>query len=163
MLKHMLMIGAAAVSFPAFAQTETPPPDDATQTAPETMPPAETTAPAPVEPDTPPPVDDMTAQPAPSSPPPSSSAPSDSAATPSQIAQIVEQEFPTYDGDANGELSETEFSAWMKKLRTATDPTVDPESEQVKSWVAQAFGAADADKSGGVSKTELIGFLSRGA
>jgi hypothetical protein len=157
------MIGAAAVSFPAFAQTETPPPDDATQTAPETMPPAETTAPAPVEPDTPPPVDDMTAQPAPSSPPPSSSAPSDSAATPSQIAQIVEQEFPTYDGDANGELSETEFSAWMKKLRTATDPTVDPESEQVKSWVAQAFGAADADKSGGVSKTELIGFLSRGA
>lgn len=163
MLKHMLMIGAAAVSFPAFAQTETPPPDDATQTAPETMPPADTTAPAPVEPDTPPPVDDMTAQPAPSSPPPSSSAPSDSAATPSQIAQIVEQEFPTYDGDANGELSETEFSAWMKKLRTATDPTVDPESEQVKSWVAQAFGAADADKSGGVSKTELIGFLSRGA
>lgn len=164
MLKHMLLIGAAAVSFPAFAQTETPPPDDATQTAPETMPPADTTAPAPVEPDTPPPVDDMTAQPAPSSPPPQSSpAPSDSAATPSQIAQIVEQEFPTYDGDANGELSETEFSAWMKKLRTATDPAVDPESEQVKSWVAQAFGAADADKSGGVSKTELIGFLSRGA
>ena len=49
------------------------------------------------------------------------------------------------------------------KLRTATDPTIDPESEQVKSWVGQAWAAADGDKSGKVSKDELTGFLSRGA
>jgi len=50
----------------------------------------------------------------------------------------------------------------MKKLRTATDPSADPESAEVKAWIGQAYAAADADKSDGVSKTELTGFLSRG-
>ena len=51
----------------------------------------------------------------------------------------------------------------MKKLRAATEPGVDPESADVKTWIGQAFAAADADKSGAVNKTELTGFLSRGA
>jgi hypothetical protein len=33
----------------------------------------------------------------------------------------------------------------------------------VTSWIGQAFASADSDKSGGVNKTELVGFLSRGA
>jgi hypothetical protein len=33
----------------------------------------------------------------------------------------------------------------------------------VKTWIGQAFASADGDKSGAVNKTELTGFLSRGA
>lgn len=140
MLKQMLFVGAAALSFPALAQEQP-------ATDPASPPPAEQPAP------TAPTGDTATAQPAPSG----------TAATPAQIAQIVDQEFPTYDGDANGELDEAEFSAWMKKLRAATDPSVDTEAEAVKSWIAQSFAAADTDKSGGVSKSELTAFLSHGA
>jgi len=151
MLKQLLFIGAAAVSFPALAQEQPvpEPTDPPTQTDPITDPmtdPVPQSAPV------------ATPAPQPSTPPNEGTA-----ATPAQIAQIVDQEFPTYDSDANGELSETEFAAWMKKLRVATEPGVDPESEAVKSWIGQAFAAADADKSTGVNKTELTGFLARGA
>ncbi|NIJ36872.1 hypothetical protein FHR22_001521 [Sphingopyxis panaciterrae] len=152
MLKQMLLIGAAAVSFPALAQNTPPAADPA---APATSQPAPTdpTAPAPAPDASTPPAGDPAAQPAPSG----------TAASPTQVAQIVDQEFPTYDADKSGELSDAEFASWMKKLRTATDPSVDPESADVKTWVGQAFTAADGDKSGQVSKTELTGFLSRGA
>lgn len=158
MLKQMLLIGAAAISFPALAQS-TPPADPAAPpTATEPAPGPESTTPAPTDPTTAP-APDASTPPASASQP----APSGAAATPTQIAQIVEQEFPTYDGDKNGDLNETEFAAWMKKLRAATDPTVDPESADVKTWIGQAFASADGDKSGAVNKTELTGFLSRGA
>ena len=147
MLKQLLLIGAAAVSFPALAQ-EQPVPEPTEQ----------------------PTQSDPMTEPVPQSAPQTTPAPEAStppnegtAATPAQIAQIVDQEFPTYDSDANGELSEPEFAAWMKKLRAATEPGVDPESEAVKSWIGQAFAAADADKSTSVNKTELTGFLARGA
>ena len=150
MLKTMLLIGAAAVSFPALAQM-TPPASDPTN-------PPTTTEPAPM-PDitSPAPAPDASTPPAASEP-----APSGTEATPAQISQIVDQEFPTYDGDANGNLNEAEFGAWMKKLRAATDPTADPESAEVKTWIGQAYAVADADKSGGVDKAELTAFLSRG-
>ncbi|AMU96066.1 calcium-binding protein [Sphingopyxis terrae subsp. terrae NBRC 15098] len=169
MLKQVLLIGAAAISFPALAQEAPPspgttPPTEQPEAAP--MPdsapaPTDTTAPVPIEPatDTMAPAGEAPAQTAPASPAPSSIA----AATPAQIAQIVETEFPTYDGDKSGDLSAAEFGAWMKKLRTAQDPAVDPESADVKSWIDQAYGAADADKSGSVTKEELVAFLSRGA
>lgn len=205
MLKHMLLIGAAAISLPAMAQETTPPADDMMPPAEQTTPadPTDTTTPAPQMPDTTmppadpstmptdpatptdptmptdpvpapddtttPPADPMAPAPAdPATTPPAEDPATDpgataSAATPDQVAQIVSQEFPTYDADATKELNETEFATWMKKLRTATDPSVDPESEQVKSWIGQAFAAADADKSGGVTEQELTGFLSRGA
>lgn len=150
MLKTMLLIGAAAVSFPALAQM-TPPASDPTN-------PPTTTEPAPMPDSTSPaPAPDASTPPAASEP-----APSGTAATPAQIAQIVDQEFPTYDGDANGNLNEAEFGAWMKKLRVATDPSADPESAEVKAWIGQAYAVADADKSGGVDKAELTAFLSRG-
>ena len=138
MLKQMLLIGAAAMSFPAVAQAAPPASDP---TAP---PPASEPAPAP----------DASTQPAPASGQP---------ATATQVAQIVEQEFPTYDADSTGDLNEAEFGAWMKKLRAATDPAADTESAEVKTWIGQAFAAADSDKSKSVSKTELTSFLSRGA
>lgn len=153
MLKTMLLVGAAAVSFPALAQTAPPASDPAN--------PPTTTEPA-----TPAPIPDSTSPaPAPdASTPPAASetAQSGTAATPAQIAQIVGQEFPTYDGDANGNLNEAEFGAWMKKLRAATDPAADPESAEVKAWIGQAYTVADANKSGGVDKAELTAFLSRG-
>ena len=153
MLKQMLLIGAAAVSFPALAQSTDPMADP---TAPPT-----TTEPTSVPDSTMPPAEPV---PDASTPPAATeAAPAEAAATPTQIAQIVDQEFPTYDADGNGSLNEGEFAAWMKKLRVATDPSVDPESADVTSWIGQAFAAADADKSGGVDNAELTGFLSRGA
>lgn len=145
MLKQALLIGAAVVSFPALAQNTAP----ADPTAP---PPTEQTDPAAPAPDSTPPAGEA-AKPAPSG----------TAATPAQIAQIVDREFASYDGDKSSDLNQSEFAAWMKKLRTATEPSIDPESEQVKTWIGQAWAAADADKSGAVSKEELTGFLSRGA
>ncbi|HJS12509.1 calcium-binding protein [Sphingopyxis sp.] len=157
MLKQMLLIGAAAVSFPALAQT-TPPASD-----PAAPPTASEPAPAPAPDATTPPAEPTPAPDASTPPASSQAAPSGGAATPAQIAQIVEQEFPTYDGDKNGDLNEAEFGAWMKKLRAATDPSADVESAEVKTWIGQAFASADGDKSGAVNKTELTGFLSRGA
>lgn len=156
MLKQMFLIGAAAVSFPALAQTTAPAADPAAPTtATESV-----TAPdrtMPVEP-APAPAPDASAPAAAAEAPPAGNA-----ATPTQIAQIVDKEFPTYDADASGDLNNAEFATWMKKLRAATEPGVDPESADVATWIGQAFAAADGDKSGAVNKTELTGFLSRGA
>lgn len=158
MLKQMLLIGAAAVSFPVLAQTTAPASDPTAAPG--------TAQPAPTPDKTMPPADPAPMPDASTSAPPASSQPAPSgaaAATPTQIAQIVEQEFPTYDGDKNGDLNEAEFGAWMKKLRAATDPSADVESAEVKTWISQAFASADGDKSGAVNKAELTGFLSRGA
>lgn len=135
MLKHCLLVGAAALSFPALAQDmgETPPPSEVPATE---APPSE----APMD-------------------TPTDTEPAASA----QVAQVVESEFPTYDSNADGQLSDSEFAAWMKKLRVASDPSLDPESQAVRDWAAQAFAAADVDQSAGVSKSELTNFLSRGA
>lgn len=144
MLRHMLFVGAAAVSLPALAQ-EQPAADLAASPMTEQMEPMPDAA-------TTPPAGETATQPAPSGTP----------ASPAQIAQIVDQEFPTYDGDANGELNAEEFGAWMKKLRAANDPSADTESAAVKAWIDQSFQAADTDSLGGVNKAELTAFLSRG-
>ncbi|KTE32255.1 MULTISPECIES: hypothetical protein [unclassified Sphingopyxis] len=183
MLKTMLLIGAAAVSFPALAQnqpadTTTPPASQpaepaAENTQPTPTPEAAQPAPAPdaAQPTPAPAPDAATTPPAAAEPAPpageatttAQSAPSGTAATPTQVAQIVNSEFPTYDADSSAELSEVEFGIWMKKLRAASEPTVDVESAEVKTWIGQAYGAADADKNGTVSKEELTAFLSKGA
>jgi len=80
-----------------------------------------------------------------------------------QIAQVVNTEFPTYDKDSNGALNEAEFGTWMVALKTASDPTTKAESASTKAWVDQAFATADTDKNKSLSKTELTGFLSKGA
>lgn len=177
MLKTMLLIGAAAISFPALAQDQpadpTAPPaqtDSAPPASQPSEPATEATQPAPApEAAQPAPAPDASTPPAAEPAPPAGeattaqSAPSGSAATPAQVAQIVDKEFPTYDADSSAELSEVEFAGWMKKLRAASEPTVDVESAEVQTWIGQAWGAADADKNGTVSKEELTAFLSRGA
>ena len=76
-----------------------------------------------------------------------------------QIAQVVDSQFDTYDKDANGALSSTEFGSWMTALRSANGAKASPTSKEAKTWLKTAFTQADIDKSKSVSKTELTGFL----
>ncbi|WP_315763529.1 hypothetical protein [Sphingomonas sp. Y38-1Y] len=84
-------------------------------------------------------------------------------ASATQIAQIVETEFPNYDGDKDGEITKDEFGKWMVALRSASEPGTNAQSAEVQTWVGNAFASADADKSTKVSKSELTSFLSKGA
>jgi len=114
------------------------------------------------------------AQPAPAADPAAAPAPQAADATPqpqatrpaasgNQVADVVNKEFPTYDKDSNGALSEPEFSAWMVALKTASDPSTKATDPATKAWVDKAFAQADTDKNKAVSKQELTGFLSQGA
>ena len=146
MLKQILFLGAAAVSFPALAQQTAPAPGSDNSLAP-TEQVAQPTAGQPV---TKPNSTAQTTAPAAATP-----------ATAPQVEAIVEQEFPVHDSNSDGQLSAAEFTAWMTKLRAAA-----PQQAQAgdhAAWAAQAFKVADADKSSGVSKAELITFLTRGA
>lgn len=140
MLKQILFIGAAAVSFPALAQVAAPVPGEDNAQAP-----TEQVA-APVDE----PIPETQTAPAAGTP-----------ASSDQVAMIVEQEFGSHDSDANGELNNAEFTAWMTKLRAAAPQQ--GETVDAATWSEQAFKVADADSSGGVNKAELIAFLSRGS
>ncbi len=94
---------------------------------------------------------------------PAQTASAQPATSAAQIAQVVSTEFPTYDKDSNGSLNEAEFGSWMVALKTASDPTTKAESAATKTWVDQAFASADTDKNKSLSKTELTGFLTKGA
>lgn len=176
MLKPILLASAMMISAPALAQevpsqmpsspstqTTAPTSDPAAQaptTTQESLPDATTADPTANDPAS-------TAQ---TTPPQSTEQPAQSAeagqpqaATSTQIAQIVDAEFPTYDKDSDGEITQPEFASWMVKLRQASDPSTDAQSAEVQSWIGQAFASADADKSTKVSKTELTTFLSQGA
>lgn len=181
MLKSILFAGAAMIAMPAIAQTTTAPaPDPMADPAPTTAPvptdPISTepitteplapasTAPLPEQAD---PVTSATEQTAPVTPTePAPTAPAEAAAqgtaaTPTQVAQIVDKEFPAYDKDATSDLNEAEFAAWMKTLRKSTEPALDTESAEVATWIGQAFAAADKDSSKTVTKIELTGFLTQ--
>lgn len=80
----------------------------------------------------------------------------------SQIAQVVDTQFPTYDKDGDGKLNKAEFAQWMVALKSQTDPSTKAEAPATKKWVGSAFAQADTDKDKTVSKTELTGFLSQG-
>ncbi|URW74918.1 EF-hand domain-containing protein [Sphingomonas donggukensis] len=81
----------------------------------------------------------------------------------SQIAQVVNTEFPTYDKNADTNLDRNEFAAWMVALKTASDPATKASDPATVKWVDGAFASADADKSKAVSKDELTKYLSQGA
>lgn len=85
------------------------------------------------------------------------------AAGPAQITQVVDSEFPTYDTDSSGTLSDKEFGSWIVALKTASDPATKADSAETKSWVKAAFAQADLDKSKSVSKSELASFLTKGS
>ena len=102
----------------------------------------------------------------PSDPQVAQTAPSTDAAAPAskaeQVAAVVKSEFPTYDKNADGKLSNAEFGAWMVALKTASDPATKASAPATKTWVGQAFASADKDKSKSVTKEELTGFLAQG-
>lgn len=166
MLKYVLLAGTMALSVPAVAQDK---PMDS-QTTPMTQAAPAQTAPTPADsaqaqPASP--ADPATAQSAPTTAQQSAqSAPAQAAGQPAskaeQVAQVVEAEFPSYDKDSNGSLSQTEFAAWMVALRKASDPTLKAEAPATKKWIGEAFTQADKDKSKSVSKPELEGFLAQG-
>ena len=97
------------------------------------------------------------AQAAPQQAAPSGAAAHQPASGQAQVAQVVETDFPSFDKDSNGELSEAEFSDWMLKLRQASGDKTAP--TELKSWATAAFAQADKDKSKAVSKVELTTFL----
>ncbi|WP_343518334.1 calcium-binding protein [Sphingomonas sp.] len=187
MLKSILLAGAVIISAPVLAQEapaqETTPSAQEQATPPaaeEPAAPAETATPAeqPAEtaqqpqeatPATPAEQPAQTAQqPAASADQPAQTAqqPAQSGQQPAnaaQIAQVVDQGFPTYDKDADGSLKAEEFNSWMVALRSASEPAFQGQSAADKEWLTRALTAADADKSGGVNKEELKTFLAPAA
>ncbi len=153
MFKYVFIAGAMTLSASAFAQTA--PAQDMT---PQNMPSAPTTT-----------DQAMTAQPA-----PQTAAPADSTAAPAQdavaaaqpaagtqVAEVVTKEFPSYDKNGDGNLSEKEFDTWMVALKTASDPSTKATASTTKTWLRQSFAQTDTDKNKKVSQTELTGFLSQ--
>lgn len=153
MLKMIMLAGTMTMSAPALAQTATPMGSTAQATAPTRAVPATTAAGAQTAP-----MDQSAAQPA------AQDAGATPAATPSQsqVAQVVDQQFGTYDKDGNGSLSKAEFAAWMTALKAQANAKAATPAEET-AWNDAAFRQADGDKSATVSKTELTGFLVRGA
>ncbi len=142
MLKFAMLAGAALVAAPVLAQTTT--------ASPQALAPGGA----------------ATGQAAPSGTPadsvPMQSAAREQPATGSQVAQVVDTEFPTYDKNGDGKLSAAEFSGWMVALKSKTDPTTKPDAPETKKWVSAAFAQADADKNKSLTKTEVTSFLTQG-
>ena len=139
---------ADSASVPATPAPVTP---DAT-----TLPADPSAAPAAPQPD---PMTPQTAA-APQAAPAPAAAPAQTAAAPAdqgtQVAAILDGEFPTYDKDSSGSLNKTEFASWMDALKAKSDPAAKPDVK----WNEAAFKQADKDKSKSVSKDELASFLS---
>ncbi len=173
MLKPMLLATSMLFAVPAFAQ-ETPTQDNSQQQ----------TAPAP-EQATPPVTDDKApdtqatpqdpattaqANPAPADPAAQPTQPAEAvaettkpegtpAASQEQVAQAVGRDFGSYDKDADGKLSQTEFADWMGSLRKASEPGFQPGTAEATTWANQAFTSADTDQNASVNKQELTVFL----
>ncbi|WP_150291858.1 EF-hand domain-containing protein [Sphingobium estronivorans] len=81
------------------------------------------------------------------------------------VAAIVDTEFPAYDQNNDSQLDRAEFSRWMVALKDqemkATGKSLPP--GEITAWADGAFATADTDKSGTVSKPELIAYLSGSA
>jgi hypothetical protein len=156
MLKYALLGGAMIVSAPVFAQgvQTTPETPQTTQSAPATTDPALPVQPAPPTPQSAVPTDSATL-------PTAESAVAAQPATGTQVAQVVSQEFSSYDKDGDGVLSAKEFDTWMIALKSASDPSTKATSPATKSWLNKAFAQADTDRNKKISQSELTGFLSQ--
>lgn len=170
MLKTLILATSMLVAIPAFAQdakpAQTAPVQE--QTAPATQEAAPATddaapgqtveqTPAQASAATPPAATPQAA--APAAQPATAAAQPAPAATQSQVAEAVGREWATYDKDGDSKLTKAEFGAWMTGLRTAAEPNFKPGTPEAAAWEAQAFTAADADKSASVNKQELTVFL----
>lgn len=166
MIKSMMLAGAVLCAAPVMAQqTSTATPGNTVPTPVQSTAPAAPSASAPMTAQAAPaaPVASTDpAQPAPTTPTSGSATASAPATSASQVAQVVDKEFASYDKDGNGTLSASEFDAWMVALKQASDPATKATDPAVVKWNQAAFAQADADKSKSVSKAELTGFLSQG-
>ena len=170
MLKSILLAGAVMISAPVLAQDanpqETPPapteqPAQPAETPAAVEQPAETAQqPQEATPATP---AEQPAQTAEQQPQPAAHQQGQQPANATQIAQVVDSGFPTYDKDADGSLKAEEFNSWMVALRSASEPAFKGESAADKQWLSAALAQADKDKSGGINKDELKTFLTPAA
>ncbi|MDF7776638.1 hypothetical protein P1X14_15380 [Sphingomonas sp. AOB5] len=178
MLKYVLLATSVAIASPAFAQdapaseTTAPAPAEApapAQTAPEAEP-AQPAQDATGMPESAPPSAQTAEQPAPTEPAAPAQAPAETAAVTepapaqpatdqTQVAQVVNTEFATYDVDKDGVLNKAEFDTWMNTLRKAAEPGYVAESPAGKTWLTQAFTQADTDKNAKINAVELTAFL----
>lgn len=161
MLKYALLAGVMTIAAPALAQQQTnTAPDQTTSAAtPQNQTPAGTPVTNPqASPATP--MDSATTETAQAAP--ADAATAQPAAGVSQVATVVQTEFPTYDANKDGKLEKSEFASWMVKLKQASDPKANAADPATKSWVNAAFAQADKDKNKTVSQPELVGFLSQG-
>lgn len=147
MIRTVLLVSACMLATPALAQDMA----DPATTTPETV----TEAPATESTATPPadqavPADTVDAD---SATPEAAAGP---AAAPSAIAAVVEADWTTFDADKSGELSKTEFGAWMTKLRAGAESA---DATPAAEYNNAAFAQADADKNSAVTKSELTTFL----
>jgi hypothetical protein len=148
MLKYAMLAGAMIISAPAFAQVATT--DQAAAQTPTQAAQDQAVSATPVAPAS----TQVT--------PEAGAANGTAAAQPASgdaVAQAVDQQFASYDKDANGTLSKTEFADWMVALKSQSDPATKAESATTKQWVGAAFAQADRNKSQTLTKTELVGFL----
>lgn len=168
MLKTVLLIGAAALSAPVLAQDQGQAAQTPMTTAPAQTKPAPTTPQAPATTTQAPAMNQTATDTTTSSTTQTATAetaPADAkpVTDKTQIAQVVDTEFPTYDKNADSNLNRSEFGAWMVALKTASDPATKATDAATVKWVDGAFASADADKSKSVSKAELTKYLSQGA
>jgi outer membrane biosynthesis protein TonB len=179
MLKAVFLATSMLIAAPVFAQdmpkpAESQPAQQAPTTTPEAAPVTDDAAPdaatdqtAAAAPQTTEPAAqpaEMAAQPTPAPAPAETAAAQPApaaqpASTQDQVANAVGRDFGTYDTDADGALSATEFASWMGTLRKAAEPSFAPDSAEAKTWATQAFTSADADKSATINKQELTVFL----
>lgn len=157
MLKTILLTGTMIIAAPALAQTTAPTGQTPPSTAPSTMQDsAAPTATTPMQ-------DPATTSAAPTTGTTAQAGAADAKPTQSQVAQVVDQQFTTYDKDANGALSKAEFAAWMTALKSQSPAAQAGSPAEETAWNDAAFTQADGDKSTTVTKTELTAFLVRGA
>lgn len=147
-MKSLLALTAIALAAPAMAQTAGAP---ASTNAAQPATPATTATPA----QAPQPATDAPATqgttPAAST---ESAAPANSA---DAVAQVVTNDWATYDADKNDGLSKAEFGKWMTALQDQ-NPAQKAQAKPA-GWTDAAYAQADKDKNGAVTKTELQTFL----
>ncbi len=141
-MKYLFCAAAATLSTAAMAQTAMTPattPPAATATAPATATPVQSA-----------PATSTTAQPT-----------TVTEAAPQPAAnprEVIAQQFPNYDKDSNGTLSQAEFAAWLSEMKTAQN-TEKLTPAQISTWANDSFAKADKDKSKSVTVAELQGYL----
>lgn len=138
-MTKFILIGATLIAAPLAAQEVTSPTTAPSQS--QTMPPADPAQTTPTQ--TPPSTDTAVAQTLPATDPSASGA---------------DQEFATYDKDANGALSRSEFRTWISAHHAAAAPA---DANAAKKSAGSAFAQADTDRSRSVSKEELTSYLAQ--